>query len=686
VLASPPYSFALGYDELHRVMWKSYPDGTRVDYVHDDPSVPYSKGRLTRVTDSSGWTTFAFDARGRVIRQARAIDGVVYTNGTSYDPADRVVGETYPDASAVAYQYDVDGFLGRVSMGGSDYALLTGYNALGQVGSIASPASSTAFAYNDTGNNRLRSVQVTARGARVLDLAYEYEPNRRIKKLTDGLDPGLTFDFGYDGLSRLTSATSSRYGQLSYSYDTIGNFISKEGVAYTAYDPVKVHAVRTTSDGRSYGYDPNGNMTADGSRTLLYDWENRPTVVTSGSTTSLFTYTAGGERVKRQVKVGTTVTSTSVYVGRLYECTNGVCTKHVFAGDTRIASLEDGGAVRYYHGDHLDSTRVVTDAAGFVLERIAYKPYGDGDSPPTNGTRYRYTSKERDAETGLYFYGARYYDPRLGRFISPDPPQMRPGEPSSLNRYAYVNNNPVRFNDPSGNEGEDPQVPLSPSDYKMPTASEVADRVAASFIGRFVEGQRAELRAQAQMFVSGEIVNPRRMLVGTYDFTLRSLRVGSNTAAGMASDEPLSTTIGVVTDVRDGAALASMLMGVGVALGPKGAPDLPSDALVCRAGTCGRDNFLNGTGVRVGPDGRLYRVSVSAGGTDKELGATFPHKQMGVTKVGQVEAAGGKLTHTPTAANPYHHDLDGLTADQLVELFKDVQRNPNPAPRPDVPR
>jgi RHS repeat-associated protein len=119
----------------------------------------------------------------------------------------------------------------------------------------------------------------------------------------------------------------------------------------------------------------------------------------------------------------------------------------VFAGEKRIALIESTGAIRYHHADHLDSTRVVTDGAGALVERISYRPYGESGAA---AAKYKFTSKELDAETGLYFYGARYYNAALARFISPDPAAPLLDDPQTLNRYAYARNNPIFYNDPSG--------------------------------------------------------------------------------------------------------------------------------------------------------------------------------------------------------------------------------------------
>ncbi|GJL64185.1 MAG: hypothetical protein NPIRA04_28390 [Nitrospirales bacterium] len=99
---------------------------------------------------------------------------------------------------------------------------------------------------------------------------------------------------------------------------------------------------------------------------------------------------------------------------------------------------------------------MLTDSSGVSEQDVAYYPYGDTRSNTgTADVAYKYTGKEQDDSTGLYFYEARYYDPVLGRFISPDTIVPNPGNPQSLNRYSYVLNNPLRYTDPSG------QVPIT---------------------------------------------------------------------------------------------------------------------------------------------------------------------------------------------------------------------------------
>ena len=120
-------------------------------------------------------------------------------------------------------------------------------------------------------------------------------------------------------------------------------------------------------------------------------------------------------------------------------------------GPSGLLSKQSGGETSYYHTDSLSSSALVTDKEGKVVYRSDYEPFGD--SLHTSGEeRYTYTGKERDVSTGLYYYGARYYDSALGRFISSDPISGNLYNSQRLNRYTYVMNNPMVYTDPTGME------------------------------------------------------------------------------------------------------------------------------------------------------------------------------------------------------------------------------------------
>jgi RHS repeat-associated protein len=128
-------------------------------------------------------------------------------------------------------------------------------------------------------------------------------------------------------------------------------------------------------------------------------------------------------------------------------------TKYYHHGDSRVA-MRRGDEVYYLHGDHLGSTSLTTDRDKNVVAQTRYLPYGEerwtGDS--SQPTDFTFTGQRAEAGFGLMDYNARYYSPVLGRFVSPDSIVPEPGGSQGWNRYAYVNNNPVRFTDPTGHQ------------------------------------------------------------------------------------------------------------------------------------------------------------------------------------------------------------------------------------------
>jgi RHS repeat-associated protein len=154
--------------------------------------------------------------------------------------------------------------------------------------------------------------------------------------------------------------------------------------------------------------------------------------------------------------------SQTTYIGSLYEITSEVGSsisevrkKHIFAGANRIATIELQSSnpeprIYYYHSDHLGSSSVITDSTGAQVSHYEYTPYGSlAQAEGTDTVKHKFTGKELDS-TGLYFYGARYYDPTIGRFITADPTIQRPYDSQDLNRYSYCRNNPINYTDPSG--------------------------------------------------------------------------------------------------------------------------------------------------------------------------------------------------------------------------------------------
>jgi RHS repeat-associated protein len=118
-----------------------------------------------------------------------------------------------------------------------------------------------------------------------------------------------------------------------------------------------------------------------------------------------------------------------------------------------FASLaSEAGTITYYHNDLLGSPIAATNASGQVIWRENFRPYGERLTNDANSASNNvwYTSRRQDAETGLVYMGARYYDPVVGRFMGTDPRLFDPSDIRTFNRYAYANNNPQKYVDPDG--------------------------------------------------------------------------------------------------------------------------------------------------------------------------------------------------------------------------------------------
>lgn len=112
----------------------------------------------------------------------------------------------------------------------------------------------------------------------------------------------------------------------------------------------------------------------------------------------------------------------------------------------------------YSHNDHLGSPVAATDERGDLLWRAHFRPYGERQENPTDAAfgNVGYTGHTQDADSGLVYMQARYYDPVIGRFMAVDPAEVNPESTISFNRYAYANNNPMRFFDPDGRNSKEP--------------------------------------------------------------------------------------------------------------------------------------------------------------------------------------------------------------------------------------
>ncbi len=456
------------YDGLGRLGAVTYSDGTpAVTYTYGTSSASNNNGRLVSLADGGGTESYTYDLMGRITNVSKVISGVAYNLDYAYNNASQLTSLTYPSGRAVTQNYDVIGRPSTLVSGPTTYLAGLSYNAAGQPLSFNyGNGVAATFSYNQ--RLQLASLRYVNGSTDLLNLAYEYgtgqqqsNNNGQIRKIKYYTAPGVedqakSQNYEYDAWSRLkkaytTNLTADNTWRLEWDYDRFGNRKNQNLTGGTTSITTPQLSISETTNRiitAGYAHDAAGNMTNDSLHTYTYDAENR--IKTVDSTAATYTY-SGALRVKK-VQGGTTTVYVFSGTKVIAEYVNGALSKeYVYSGSTLLATHE-GATLKYHHPDHL-STRVETDSAGAVARTFGQFPFGEAWYETGTTSKLKFTSYERDSESGLDYAMFRYDSSRLGRFMSPDPLGGRTTAPQTMNRYAYVGNDPVNLVDPLGLRG-----------------------------------------------------------------------------------------------------------------------------------------------------------------------------------------------------------------------------------------
>jgi RHS repeat-associated protein len=522
-------AYRYDFNRLTDVIHPTYPD-TDVHYTYGAPGAPENQaGRITQTVDQSGSEAFAYGKLGEVTRRVKTVASdtqgnspnspEVYTTQFLYDTFGRLQTLTYPDGEVLTYRYDSGGRLqsaGGVKAGQTySYIRRYEYDKFGEaVFQEAGNHIRTRYEYDPLNRNLSRLKAGKGEGNLFQNLAYTYDLAGNVLTADNQVPVPPASQFGgpstqrftYDDLYRLTSATGAyRYNpdkarrySLDLTYDSISNITAKaqtdetvqpsgtvipEGKtsytqAYTfggaqPHAPVQIgdRAFRYDAAGNSLGWDDLTNGTR---QNIVWDDEYRIRSIFENGQEMTYKYNDQGERVIKRGPQGETV-----YVNQYYTIRNRtVGTKHIWAGDTRLASklvkqprsataTTDGDApiekdLYFYHADREGNSGYVTDNRGKLYQHTEYFPFGEiwlQEKSNTQRTPYLFAGKELDEETGLYYFGARYYDPQTSLWQSTDPIlndylSGQPGggvyNPANLQLYGYADQNPITYTDPNG--------------------------------------------------------------------------------------------------------------------------------------------------------------------------------------------------------------------------------------------
>lgn len=427
------------YDELNRLILVEHLDGESlvddVDYAYDEV------GNRETMVDDTGMTTYAYDALDRPTDITFPGSSVV---SYEYDEVGNRVKITYPDSKDVDYTYDESHNLETVTEWLTEVTTYT-YDDVGRLESTALPNGIDAtYTYDDAGRlDTLVNADQTPTTISSFDYTVDAVGNRTAMEDLSG-----TNSYEYDALYRLTAVTYPDTSSDTYTYDSVGNRLTKDSDDYT-YDAADQLA---DLEGVSYDYDENGNQIERDTDTFEYDHENRLVESVIDSVTSTSIYNGDGLRMSHTVGVTTTNYTWDVARSLPVVLQDGENT-YVYGLDL-ISATDSEDDQTYFLYDGLGSVADVTDENGDVVASYSYDVFGAIRSQTgSSGYHWLFTGEQEDSETQLYYLRARYLDPQTGRFLTLDPFGGTASMPGHQNRYPYVANNPVGRIDPSGWQG-----------------------------------------------------------------------------------------------------------------------------------------------------------------------------------------------------------------------------------------
>jgi RHS repeat-associated protein len=486
------------YDHLNRLLRKDYSQHRPAA----DGSVIYPQlVSIVSTMDGNGNAT-----RVEETKRTDATNTVAEVTVMAYDPLNRLTSRTNADNRTLAYGYDRQG--NRLSVTDADNVRTTyTYDERNRVATATTEGNKvTAYAWwpdslpkSTTSPNGMVSEQTYDAADRVTTIVthqgdasnpisqqdYEYDAagNRRRQterhRLMDAGAPQQT-TYDYDLLNRLTGVHYPGGASVAYTLAPNGNRLTEVGTDPSSSSAVdrefvynrvnQVTRIVNRADAAAsvaFTYDRNGNTREQRTGTLAgddvtapvavkrfdFDIRDRLRAVVSGAERTTFDYDFTGLRTRRG---GPTTVGFLYDEGALlqeYDASSKVTlTKYNYgAGLLSMVSVAATRSSVFYAVDALNSTTALTDESGAVRAGYAYDAFGGlRRSADSTANRRRYTGHYDDTETGLQYFGARYYDPALGRFLSQDAYSGSDDEPPSLHRYAYANGNPLSYVDPTG--------------------------------------------------------------------------------------------------------------------------------------------------------------------------------------------------------------------------------------------
>ena len=433
-----------------------------------------------------------YDALGRVVEKIQNGKSIKYV----YDDRGHLVEMVYPDGKKVMYTYDVVGNLLTVTDWKNNVTAYE-YNKNNQLTKTThSNGVIETRSYNVAGQLvLLKSERV---GVVLTHYTYEYDANGNITKETD-VKSGKVNNFTFDKLGRMTNANTNTYaysntGNITSYKVTVNGQLSSKTLSYNSDNSLNKIGSDLTSvdkDGNMLTYKLNG-------KTYVATYDSQNKLVQYG--TQHYRYDAEGNRVgvRDTNGLGVTTSDVSFVVDNDSHRLSRILVESSDVGDVYyvyghgLISEHRGSEVNTYHFDYRGSTVSMTDASGSEIGTASYDEYGVKLNS-TLQTRFGYNGQYgvEDDGTGMYYMRTRYYNVDLKRFMNRDVVVGSVSSAQSLNRYAYVNGNPISYTDPFGMARETLEQTQGLAGFDIHLLLDVAGMVPV--IGEFADATNALL-------------------------------------------------------------------------------------------------------------------------------------------------------------------------------------------------
>lgn len=438
-----------GYDALSRLTSKTYSDPTPPFAYHYDETSS-ARGFLTSA-DQGGMHKLAwtYDLVGQALSEKYYANGTTLTSAVAnaYDPGGNRTGLSLDGTTFTTYDFDDASRLSHIYRGATNFAF-TYDDAHKRTGLTFPNGVGTTYAYDTL--SRLTGITAIKTPTVVASAGYTYDDagNRLSKTLPEYAETYL-----YDPLYRLKEVDRpSLTPTETYTYDRVGNRKTSIDASNWTYNE---RNELLSSGAATFTYDLNGNTLTknDPTGNWGYEWnaENQLTrVLFAGSEWARFTYDPLGRRVEKIVNANPPTSYTYDGEDILRESRATTTARYVHGpGVDEPLAVEASSTLRYIHADALGSDIKHTDPNGAVSLTRTYDAFGQLQTGSTSLAGYAFTGRELDSEIGpLYYNRARYYDPKVGRFLSEDP--VRRGD--AANAYVYVENRPTSLVDRLGRQ------------------------------------------------------------------------------------------------------------------------------------------------------------------------------------------------------------------------------------------